>query len=65
MNEASLFDLRNVLGDYLGCSMGIFLDGSGSSQYRHKDSTGQIITNGGSDSPPRHIWNMVQITNVN
>lgn len=63
-SSAVLADLRQLF-DYLGCHSAIFLDGSGSSQYRYKDSNNNIVAYGGTDSPSRYIWNMVQITNTN
>jgi len=63
-SNAVLADLRQLF-DYLGCHSAIFLDGSGSSQYRYKDSNNNIVAYGGTDSPSRYIWNMIQITNVN
>lgn len=63
-SNAVLADLRQLF-NYLGCHSAIFLDGSGSSQYRYKDVNNNIVEYGGTDSPSRYIWNMVQITNVN
>ena len=61
-NAAVLADLRTLFSDELRCDSGIFLDGSGSSQYRYIDENGQVVEDGGSDYTSRYIWNMVKIT---
>lgn len=64
IGNVSLYHLRHLF-DELGCYSGIFLDGSNSVQMRWKDSNNVIQEDISSPESPRHIWNMVMLTNKN
>lgn len=67
ISGASMYDLRNVFLE-LDCYDAIFLDGSGSSQFRIKEMNGSINVDSGT-SPTlrtgRKIWNMVRLIDSN
>lgn len=66
-NGCSLFALRNAF-KALGCFEAIFLDGSGSVQYRIREGNGTTTVDSGNKGPileRRKIWNMVRLINTN
>ena len=61
-NGTTLDNLRDYIGNVLGCSTGIFLDGSASTQMRAFDAAGNLKEESGNKVIPskRKVWNMVR-----
>jgi len=61
----SLNQLRDYIGNGLGCTAGIFLDGSASTQMRAYDTNNNLYTFPGYKvspvSPYRKVWNMIRV----